>query len=542
MQNEENYRSVLVLGNGAFCLNVGHEIESLSCPVTVALSSDLDPQRLGAGSLDAELWASARMLDFSGRPGRFRAVFDVEGEVKEGLFGCVVVALECLWKSSLDKWADADTEGIVALSRFSEPSTSPAGQIRAGDKVVFISGFKHSSWPSTQEQIVTEAMALRADRGAEVYVLTEHFKVAAEGMERLFRNAREAGVIFVKFSNSSPDLVSGGDGLIVRYLDEAWGKAVQLRPRLVVIEDEACPPREAPLISRMLEINASGTGFLQGDFIFNLPIFTNRTGIFVVGSGKGPMSKEQARAEARSVTLEIAKLFSCFDQSPKKPFARLDERRCGQCLTCFRICPHRAISIYYEKSKPQISPIACRGCGLCVAACPMKAIDLDGYERDDVMGQLDREVDRMLAETSDDQPKVLALACQNSAYDAYMLAKEQGSSVMRGLSVFKIPCGGRVDLEQIVRPLHAGVDGVMVLACHHDSCKSVYGSITCEQRVRILQGMLEQVGVDKAKVSFATIAPGAGAEFVALLNDFRDRLAAMNSANGLQDRSVESEK
>ena len=528
MHNDHSYKSVLVLGNGDYSLRVGDEIASLGCPVTVAMSSSAGPQISYANDANRRLWAPARLLDFSGQPGNFRAVFDAGGgATKEGIFGCVVIALECLWKPSLDKWGMEETKGVIGLSQFLEHADSYAEEISSTDKVVFICGFKHNSWPTTQEQIGKGAIGFREKTGAAVYVLTEHFKVAAQGMERLIRNARESGVVFVKFSKASPEIMAHEDHVSIKYFDETMGSTIQMAPRLIVIEDEACPPTEAPLVARLLEINTDGKGFLQGDFIFNFPIFTNRTGIFVVGSGKGPISDEQAGTEIECAASEVAKLFSHFDEAPEIPLARLDERKCGQCLTCFRICPHRAVSLYPEKAKPQISAAACKGCGICAAACPMKAIELEKYTREIIFSKLDRISESLVAEASNRQPKVLVLACQNSAYDAYLLAKEKGISIPEGVKVYKVPCGGRVDLEQIMRPLLAGVDGVMVLACHHDSCKSVYGTSTCEGRVRIMQDMLKQVGIDKTRLLFSTLAPGSGAEFVALIDDFLDHLTAI---------------
>ncbi len=530
MHNKHYYKSVLVLGNGDYSLRVADEIASLGCPVTVAMSSRTVRQTSYANDANRRLWSPAKFLDFSGQAGNFRAVFDANnGATKEGLFGCVVIALECLWIPSLNKWGMEERKGVIGLSQFLQHFDSYAAEITSKDKVVFVCGFKHNSWPITQEQIGKKAISLREKTGAAVYVLTEHFKVAAKGMERLIRNARESGVVFVKFSKGSPEIIAHEDGVRIKYFDEALGSAVQMTAKLVVIEDEACPPSEASLVARFMEINTDRKGFLQGDLIFNFPILTNRTGIFVVGSGKGPISDEQAETEIKCVTSEVAKLFSYFDAAPEVPLARLDERKCGQCLTCLRICPHRAVSVYSEKAKPQISAVACRGCGICVAACPMKAIELEEYTREMVFPELDRISEILAAEASNSQPKLLVLACQHSAYDAYLLAKEKGISIPEGVEVHRVPCGGRVDLEQIMRPLLAGVDGVMVLACHHDSCKSVYGSGTCEGRVRIMQGMLEQVGVDKTRLLFGTMAPGSGAEFVALIDDFRNYLTAIVS-------------
>jgi electron transport complex protein RnfB len=57
--------------------------------------------------------------------------------------------------------------------------------------------------------------------------------------------------------------------------------------------------------------------------------------------------------------------------------AELDIELCkGTCPECIKMCPAKAWSIDQKNQKPAIDISKCIGCGLCVAACPEKAIKL----------------------------------------------------------------------------------------------------------------------------------------------------------------------
>lgn len=525
MEEVENNKSILILGNSAYCFKPGTQLASLGFEVTVATSSLTDARGSTGNSKSLKVLSQTKLLDFSGQVGSFRAAFKLkDGTKTSGKFGCVIIALECQWMPSLGKWGIAEGDGVASLSRLRKDPARYLARLSSENRIVFLSGFKHNSYPVSQRQMVEQAIAIKKETNAHVHILTEQFKVAMEGLERTFREARDAGIIFVKFTEVIPQVTAKGDQIIISYFDESLARSVSLTPKLVVFEDEAAPPKEVGTISRLLEITLDRQGFLQGDSLHNRPVFTNRAGIFVVGSGKGPIADAEAEREAEAATMEVIGLLHSFDRLKEKASAKLDETKCGACLTCYRICPHRAISVYYGKAKPQISTLACRLCGLCAAACPMKAIDLETYERDKILSTLETTVTKMVSEANDGRPRILVFACENSAYDAYLLAKYHGAEINAHCGVLGVPCGGRVETESIIKALGSGVDGVAVLTCHNESCKSVYGNVACEQRIEKLKDMLKQLGLDTHRLLFAPVAPGSGDQFAKLINEFGMRL------------------
>jgi heterodisulfide reductase subunit A-like polyferredoxin len=55
-------------------------------------------------------------------------------------------------------------------------------------------------------------------------------------------------------------------------------------------------------------------------------------------------------------------------------------------LTCVRVCPYQVPRIS-ERGVAEINPAACHGCGICVSACPAKAIHIGHYDDDQIMAK-----------------------------------------------------------------------------------------------------------------------------------------------------------
>ena len=53
-----------------------------------------------------------------------------------------------------------------------------------------------------------------------------------------------------------------------------------------------------------------------------------------------------------------------------------DLEKCTTCLTCVLLCPEGAINWSPEKGKIEFDLSFCKGCGICAAECPTKAITM----------------------------------------------------------------------------------------------------------------------------------------------------------------------
>jgi heterodisulfide reductase subunit A len=243
---------------------------------------------------------------------------------------------------------------------------------------------------------VKQALLLQGALQCQVAILCKDVKVAADGMERLYRKAREKGVLFFKYEEPPKlSIVNGQIQVDVKdtaaiQKKEQW--PVSILSDLVVVSEAFVPTPETESLSRLLKIHLGDRGFLMEDNPQLLRVRSNRRGIFVAGACRFPQEVSESLIEAKAAAQEVMALLSKGTYPYDLAVADVDPKKCAVCYTCPRLCPHSAITVekYGEKnvySTPgtgremkwaaaKVDPASCYGCGLCVAECPAKAITL----------------------------------------------------------------------------------------------------------------------------------------------------------------------
>ena len=255
---------------------------------------------------------------------------------------------------------------------------------------------------------VKQALILQEAFQCQVAILCKDVKVAADGMERLYRKAREKGVLFFKYEE--PPKLSIVNGQI--QVDVKDTAAIQKREQwpvsilsdLIVASEAFTPTPETERLSNILKIHLGSRGFLMEDNPQLLRVRSNRRGIFVAGACRFPQELSESLIEARAVAQEVIALLSKGAYTYDLAVAEVDPKKCAVCYTCPRLCPHSAITVekYAERNiyappgtggetkwgAAKVDPAACYGCGICVAECPAKAIVLHHETDEQIYAQM----------------------------------------------------------------------------------------------------------------------------------------------------------
>ncbi|MBW1817317.1 MAG: hypothetical protein JRJ60_09160, partial [Deltaproteobacteria bacterium] len=308
--------TVLVVGGGATARAVAAALSHRGCGV-ILLDPEGDLARTTHNVVPdegVEIWSPASLVSFDGFPGAFHVMARLEnGRHVEADAGAVILAPEGSFADPYAAWGLAESGTVRSLSRLEErlyggaKGTEPyAGN---GLTHVLISGFTHTPHPISQKRGMEAAIRLAAKDKGRVFFLLEHFKVADSGLERLARQAREAGVLFAK-SNSAPVIEMTGGRMRVSFDDDALGERVSLHPDRIVLEEALEPASFTGPMAALLGIHTGPGGFFQGDNVNNQPIYTNRIGIWVVGRARGPVSDKQGLKEADAAVHEATRLLN----------------------------------------------------------------------------------------------------------------------------------------------------------------------------------------------------------------------------------------
>jgi heterodisulfide reductase subunit A-like polyferredoxin len=243
---------------------------------------------------------------------------------------------------------------------------------------------------------IKQSLVLQDHFKGQVAILCKDVKVAADGMERLYRKAREKGVLFFKYEEPPRLSIVNGqiqvdvkDTAAVQKMEQ-W--PVSILSDLVVVSEAFVPTPEAESLSGLLKIHLGNRGFLMEDNPQLLRVRSNRRGIFIAGACRFPQEVSESLIEARAVAQEVMALLLKGTYTYDLAVAEVDPKKCAVCYTCPRLCPHSAITVEKygdrnvyitsgtgEETKwgaAKVDPASCYGCGICVAECPAKAITL----------------------------------------------------------------------------------------------------------------------------------------------------------------------
>ncbi|MBA7507460.1 Ion-translocating oxidoreductase complex subunit B [subsurface metagenome] len=354
-------------------------------------------------------------------------------------------------------------------------------------------------------QVLSAAELLAKRFGAEVKLYCHNIRVAATGMEALYRRAREAGVVIVKYE-SPPTISDRGSKKVVSVEEPLIGYQVDEEFDLVVMADSPTA-NTTELLSLIEGLRPGPVGDLQADNVWLLPTKTNREGIFAVGSAPDTDELRDPQTDGLATANEIHELLKNKHIEVLDDAATVDGDKCVLCLTCMRICPHAAISIDIDNKAASVSAVTCQRCGICAAECPTGAIQLPRYTDEQVAAELG------------DKPQITVFACENSAYPAATAAATISSQWGQQAQLIRVPCAGKVDPRDVLRALECGAQKVMILGCHLESCQYLAGSTRAAKRLERLNNALKKAGVDKKQVIFGQLASVEPHKFIEYLSE-----------------------
>lgn len=105
-------------------------------------------------------------------------------------------------------------------------------------------------------------------------------------------------------------------------------------------------------------------------------------------------------------------------------------------------------------------------------------------------------------------PDVTVHVCCNCVPQARSLPRQWTQDGMHVL-VRQVPCSGKIDLNYLLHGLEGGGRGVVVVACRRGECSLAQGNYRAEIRIRTIQRLLEEIGLDPNRAQLLHFSPDA---------------------------------
>ncbi len=206
-----------------------------------------------------------------------------------------------------------------------------------------------------------------------IYVLYREIRAYGE-REALYKEAREKGIIFIRFElDGKPTVTVAEGGLQVSVHDPILDRDILLQPDFVSLQTAIVAADNAGL-AKLYKCSLTDEGFYAESPAKMRPVDGEAQGVFFAGLGLSPKPVEESLMEAYAAAGRAMKILARDSVLVGGAVAEVNPDKCAVCLTCVRTCPFDIPFIDSTQGAAYIDPGLCQGCGMCVSECPGKAI------------------------------------------------------------------------------------------------------------------------------------------------------------------------
>ena len=339
----------------------------------------------------------------SGFVGSFTGELLVDGIPEDIEFGACIIATGAKEYKGEEYLYGRDDRVKTALEFNAMLKEDPdnAGHL---DSAVFIQcvGSRNAEHPYCSRvcctQSVKKALDLKQARpDMNVYILYRDIRTYSD-KEILYRQARDAGVIFIRYTpDTRPEVTAAEDGLNVRIFDPVLQMPLQIEADLVVLAT-AIVPNPVNTFVDMFKCGVNADGFLMEAHPKLRPVDTSVDGVFLAGMCHYPKPVDEAIAQGKAAASRAGVILSK-KQLSLDAIKSAVTHRCDGCALCVDLCPFNAIELttYTDANgrphkRIKTNQALCKGCGICAATCPKEGVVVNGF----TPGQLRAQVDAIL--------------------------------------------------------------------------------------------------------------------------------------------------
>ncbi|VFQ42684.1 pyridine nucleotide-disulphide oxidoreductase [Desulfoluna butyratoxydans] len=225
---------------------------------------------------------------------------------------------------------------------------------------------------------------------ANVYILYRDIRTYGE-REHLYREAREKGVIFIRYDvDNKPVVAVNGDKVSIKAVDHVLRREVEIEADLLSLATAVVPYRDEK-VAQFFKLPMNDNGFFVERHAKLGPSEFATDGVFLCGMAHYPKPIDEAIGQAKAAASRAITLLARETIHTSGQVAHVNPALCSSCGICVSVCPYSAPSFMTEgrdAGKAQINPVLCKGCGLCVGSCRSGAIRHRGFDNDQIMSQI----------------------------------------------------------------------------------------------------------------------------------------------------------
>jgi heterodisulfide reductase subunit A len=278
-----------------------------------------------------------------------------------------------------------------------DPLNSQGGRPKSAAFILCVGSRDPKAYPGCSRYCcptaIKQALNLTSG-GVDCTVFYRDIRTISTGAEELYREAREAGVLFVRIpAGEKPEVIGRDRAVAVRCRDELLGVTVEAPADLVVLGVGMKPrAEETHHFHDLLKASLGSDGFFLERHPELAPVETAVEGVFLAGTVQGPKDIVDTVAQASAAAAKASVLLA-WDRVRQDPaVADVDVDLCRACGTCIEVCPYHAATLFEVAPghrSAQVNASLCKGCGTCATWCPSGAITARHFTERQVFAMID---------------------------------------------------------------------------------------------------------------------------------------------------------
>jgi heterodisulfide reductase subunit A-like polyferredoxin len=238
-------------------------------------------------------------------------------------------------------------------------------------------------------EAIKNALALKAKNPtANIFVLYRDMRTFGF-LEQYYTRAREAGVLFIRYTPENPPRIEHKDAeLVIITEDPILHETIAIPADLLVLSMATVPHQENKALAQLLKVPLNNDGFFLEAHMKLRPVDFATDGIFLCGMAHAPKLIDEAIAQAEAAAARAGVVLSKNFIETEALVSHIDERKCKGCGLCVEMCAYKAIEIDEEKHVAVVNATLCKGCGVCASSCRSGAPNIAGFTNEEIVAQL----------------------------------------------------------------------------------------------------------------------------------------------------------
>jgi heterodisulfide reductase subunit A len=352
-----------------------------------------------------DLYLNTRVCNVAGHIGHFTVTLRGEAGKTEKTCGAIIVATGAN-KAQTSEYRYGQDERVLTQvdleKRLHEGTFSGKGKTIVMIQCVGSRNEEHAYCSRLCCSVaVKNALALkRRDPDVRIYVL--YRDIRTYGLREIYyKQAREAGVVFIRYDQEKPPQLGDGKHLTIALDSPDLPESLTIEADNLILSTGVEAPPENQDLSDMLKVPLNADGFYVEAHPKLRPVDFTTEGLFLCGLAHSPKCIDENISQARAAAARAATVLSKTHLDVSAQISVVDQNKCISCMTCVHVCPYGAPYMNVDH-KGQIEAAKCMGCGICASECPACAIQLNHGHKQQFVAMIDELFNtEMISETLD---------------------------------------------------------------------------------------------------------------------------------------------